>query len=105
MKSWPYKRDFVKPLSKGQRYNKGTPSYPPKLITPLLPSHKTTKLLKKPNPHKVGLIPNLLPQGAVLSTKDLDTFLRIILIGELSPLSNGRQIRRRRRRRTIVRYV
>jgi len=34
MKSRPYKGDFSKPLPKGQPFNKGSPSYPPKPVTP-----------------------------------------------------------------------
>jgi len=33
MKSQLYKREFAKPLPKGQPFNKGSPSFPPKLVT------------------------------------------------------------------------
>ena len=34
MKSRPFKRDFAKPLPKGQPFNKGSPSFPPKPANP-----------------------------------------------------------------------
>jgi len=34
MKSRLYKRDFAKPLPKGQPFNKGSPSFPSKPVTP-----------------------------------------------------------------------
>ena len=56
MKSRIFKRDFTKPLNKGQPFNKGSPSFPPKpIITP--PSfpqknqapQKTQTPLNRPN--------------------------------------------------------
>ena len=34
MKSWSFKRDFTKPLPKGEPFNKGSPSFPPKPANP-----------------------------------------------------------------------
>jgi len=101
MKSWPFRRDFAKPLPKGQPFNKGSPSFPPKHAnpSPSFPQKKQkTKHHKETNPHKTNPISDPQPQGGVLSAKALDTLLRGVQIAGLSPWPSERQTSKRRRR-------
>jgi len=61
MKSQTFKRDFTKPLNKGQPFNKGRPSFPPKPVPtpPSIPQknqapQKTQPPSNRPNPGPMG---------------------------------------------------
>ena len=101
MKNRPLKREFPKPLPKGQPFNKGSSSYPTKPVAPFTPNPQMNQAPQKSPTPQTRPNPTPTAQGSVLSAKDLGTLSRSVQTEGSSPWPNGRPTRRRRKKSIV----